>query len=195
MNFHFNPRPPWGGRPIWPCIAIISRNFNPRPPWGGRRRPLSFQPPRGHFNPRPPWGGRRTRKTKALTGFIFQSTPSVGRATMATAPNPTLATGFQSTPSVGRATRPPCVRTTARRHFNPRPPWGGRRLPIKPMNTITNFNPRPPWGGRLNSLVLAVLLAIFQSTPSVGRATLCFYSKYVEVGISIHALRGEGDYL
>ena len=33
----------------------------------------------------------------------------------------------------------------------------------------------------------------FQSTPSVGRATLRFYSKYVEVGISIHALRGEGD--
>ena len=79
-----------------------------------------------------------------------------------------------------------------------------------------NFNPRPPWGGRLSSLALAVLLPIFQSTPSVGRATTdredCYTDKEKfqstpSVGratdtkaketrkedISIHALRGEGD--
>ena len=58
---HFNPRPPWGGRPAAfkikvPLELFISihalrgegdrgrmelstdaQNFNPRPPWGGRR--------------------------------------------------------------------------------------------------------------------------------------------------------------
>ena len=34
------------------------------------------------------------------------------------------------------------------------------------------FNPRPPWGGRLNQLIRSALGDIFQSTPSVGRATL-----------------------
>ncbi len=67
----------------------------------------------------------------------------------------------------------------------------------------------------LNSLVLVVLLPIFQSTPSVGRATKlynkqlesCLFQSTPSVGratlsrdslflvkdISIHALRGEGD--
>ena len=34
---YFNPRPPWGGRPIHAPIPIPSIYFNPRPPWGGRR--------------------------------------------------------------------------------------------------------------------------------------------------------------
>ena len=33
----------------------------------------------------------------------------------------------------------------------------------------------------------------FQSTPSVGRATIRLAVIYIEVDISIHALRGEGD--
>ena len=45
----------------------------------------------------------------------------------------------------------------------------------------------------MNSLVLAVLLPIFQSTPSVGRATTNSEDSYTDQKISIHALRGEGD--
>ena len=33
----------------------------------------------------------------------------------------------------------------------------------------------------------------FQSTPSVGRATICSKISYNKEDISIHALRGEGD--
>ncbi len=33
------------------------------------------------FNPRPPWGGRRSALPSALMELLFQSTPSVGRAT------------------------------------------------------------------------------------------------------------------
>ena len=45
----------------------------------------------------------------------------------------------------------------------------------------------------LNSLVLVALLVIFQSTPSVGRATFKPDKVYDFIYISIHALRGEGD--
>ena len=34
----------------------------------------------------------------------------------------------------------------------------------------------------------------FQSTPSVGRATNCKYANLKQCYISIHALRGEGDF-
>ena len=79
-----------------------------------------------------------------------------------------------------------------------------------------NFNPRPPRGGRPNSLYMALLETIFQSTPSARRATLCtvpcpvqaldfnprpprggrpgnFRGKRPGGRISIHALREEGD--
>ena len=106
-----------------------------------------------------------------LVMILFQSTPSVGRATFNFSPNHSLSS-FQSTPSVGRATRG--QRQTTKRHsdFNPRPPWGGRRMPTKNMDSRS----------------------IFQSTPSVGRATVGeIYGPNIPVKISIHALRGEGD--
>ena len=79
-------------------------------------------------------------------------------------------------------------------HFNPRPPWGGRRKHHQSWNNAVGisihtlrgegdqmtpsltrsasyFNPRPPWGGRLR------------------REQLPHGNLY----ISIHALRGEGD--
>ena len=80
-------------------------------------------------------------------------------------------------------------------HFNPRPPWGGRRSRpqilvcylaisihalrgegdyVLPLDLLTTeyFNPRPPWGGR----------------PPQNFIKNRHYNK-----ISIHALRGEGD--
>ena len=57
-------------------------------------------------------------------------------------------------------------------HFNPRPPWGGRHNSGGTIPSISvDFNPRPPWGGRLYQ--------------GAGTET--------GTGISIHALRGEGD--
>ncbi len=57
--------------------------------------------------------------------------------------------------------------------FNPRPPWGGRRRGMSTALWCRYFNPRPPWGGRL-----------------------CVQNKAVDKlrDISIHALRGEGDF-
>ena len=55
------------------------------------------------------------------------------------------------------------------------------------------FNPRPPWGGRRACPAALFISLEFQSTPSVGRATLCRCETAILAIISIHALRGEGD--
>ena len=55
------------------------------------------------------------------------------------------------------------------------------------------FNPRPPRGGRPLSKAAASSSAIFQSTPSARRATILLSVVVGEIGISIHALREEGD--
>ena len=80
-----------------------------------------------------------------------------------------------------------------RHHFNPRPPWGGRHLIQMLLLLMTNFNPRPPWGGRPAGETAHEYISKFQSTPSVGRATLFLACFSHGEGISIHALRGEGD--
>ena len=124
---------------------------------------------------------------------------------------------FQSTPSVGRATKTGGEMAEGILNFNPRPPWGGRRDTIAFLNIAIDFNPRPPWGGRLWSVVASVSgPEVFQSTPSVGRATAKLHLSMIDIYhfnprppwggrrariwhqsslpiISIHALRGEGD--
>ena len=58
---------------------------------------------------------------------------------------------FQSTPPVWGATPyRRCRRPSARSHFNPRPPCGGRPRPSCPIRSFRHFNPRPPCGGRRN---------------------------------------------
>ena len=99
----------------------------------------------------------------------FQSTPSAWRATSASVSGLRSVT-FQSTPSAWRATRPLRGLCSLRqisihalrvegdggwedvapvvRHFNPRPPRGGRLTPTCAQQALSNFNPRPPRGGR-----------------------------------------------
>ena len=56
-----------------------------------------------------------------------------------------------------------------------------------------NFYPRPPRGGRLAYDWLVVLIDLFLSTPSARRATKHCEEGALKYGISIHALREEGD--
>ena len=103
---------------------------------------------------------------------------------------------FQSTPSVGRATIIANKRAEEVTHFNPRPPWGGRlKLRIALYGHIL-FQSTPSVGrATLTGSEMLAATLIFQSTPSVGRATNGMDeiddAKFI---ISIHALRGEGDY-
>ena len=65
----------------------------------------------------------------------------------------------------------PSLRTSSAAYFYPRPPRGGRRGAGFPDNAVVQF----------------------LSTPSARRATVPRLSGFVEVTISIHALREEGD--
>ena len=101
---------------------------------------------------------------------------------------------FQSTPSVGRATL--CTGTLSEfmAHFNPRPPWGGRPGSFMYLKHIYPFQSTPSVGRATDvHQKPTVGIDLFQSTPSVGRATKIRDKDIKTAIISIHALRGEGD--
>ena len=123
---------------------------------------------------------------------------------------------FLSTPSVWRATRLDFVQCgddsisihalraegdhrsgqgrTASAHFYPRPPCGGRRWPTgRALCSHAYFYPRPPCGGRQMPRAESSIMRLFLSTPSVWRATGNSLKLAGFSGISIHALRVEGD--
>ena len=79
-----------------------------------------------YFNPLPPYGGRRLIRYPFSRIHAFQSTPSVWRETrsrLSAISQPI----FQSTPSVWRETVQKCLSCFQSCHFNPLPPYGGRR--------------------------------------------------------------------
>ena len=59
--------------------------------------------------------------------------------------------------------------------------------------TIDYFYPRPPRGGRLERSAYSPYALEFLSTPSARRATDFVLVDVVQLIISIHALREEGD--
>ena len=77
--------------------------------------------------------------------------------------------------------------------FYPRPPRGGRHGAHLRPSCPSNFYPRPPRGGRQIAPGVRVNLNKFLSTPSARRATLLELDGRDGLGISIHALREEGD--
>ena len=102
-------------------------------------------------------------------------------------------------------------------YFYPRPPRGGRRIFFTSINDAgQDFYPRPPRGGRLGAPVwilakpdfyprpprggrhlhryAAPRMMSFLSTPSARRATISAPPHSTSSGISIHALREEGDH-
>ena len=81
-DYYFNPRPPWGGRPIQTVFEILLVVFQSTPSVGRATKGMIENGKQHiHFNPRPPWGGRQYPAVLTDEVFEFQSTPSVGRAT------------------------------------------------------------------------------------------------------------------
>ena len=102
-------------------------------------------------------------------------------------------------------------------YFNPRPPWGGRRIWRVGRNFCVKISIHALRGEgdvsdtqRYRAIGNISIHALrgegdeakrkkiycdseFQSTPSVGRATKPWHLLCDARGISIHALRGEGD--
>ena len=100
------------------------------------------------FNPRPPCGERHSAYFFGVTAMLFQSTPSLRRAT-----NKGMAKDFVETVSIHAL-----LAESDTSWCWPRP-------------TAHCFNPRPPCGERLGRRNFYVAFAGFQSTPSLRRAT------------------------
>ena len=168
---HFNPRSPWGERPLRVGICWCVVGFQSTLPVGGAtvsacmygyKRNISIHAPRGgsdhilhgtligriNFNPRSPWGERLVVERAAPSEGKFQSTLPVGGAT-------TL---------LGR---------------------------LRPSHQ--DFNPRSPWGERRSGARVSVTNQVFQSTLPVGGATMGGKCSEYQCRISIHAPRGGSD--
>ena len=81
LDSNFYPRPPRGGRRLFPAHGPLRPYFYPRPPRGGRRLCHKFRPCDRNFYPRPPRGGRPTSDSDYRVVSLFLSTPSARRAT------------------------------------------------------------------------------------------------------------------
>ena len=146
-----------------------------------------------HFYPRPPRGGRRSLGVSTLyyAEISIHALREEGDRTAHGISN--AAYRFLSTPSARRATgadegirQAQAISIHALREEGDRP--HGRR-----DRGIENFYPRPPRGGRPRSLMQESSFCQFPSTPSARRATVEYRRGHCRDGISIHALREEGD--
>ena len=130
---YINPRPPRGGRPGITSIGQYAFRFQSTPPargatWLGRL----VGTPLAYFNPRPPRGGRLiVFVTVLLLPRISIHAPREGGDASLIA-QVSVDYLFQSTPPARGATAAADKRRSARQHFNPRPPRGGRPDPYSP---------------------------------------------------------------
>ena len=146
-----------------------------------------------YFYPRPPRGGRQScphsrlqrlgisihalreegdhlpRSWHLAAANFYPRPPRGGRPSRQT--KMVSALRFLSTPSARRATRAFHSTVPGLRYFYPRPPRGGRPSPRRRGLAASYFYPRPPRGGR----------------------HIIFSRVFGNGGISIHALREEGD--
>ncbi len=218
-SFHFNPRPPWGGRLDFRCRLVTAREFQSTPSVGratlqilpdlSRKWTFQSTPSVGRatlqilpdlsrkwtFQSTPSVGRATLQILPDLSRkWTFQSTPSVGRATLQILPDLSRKWTFQSTPSVGRATLQILPDLSRKWTFQSTPSVGRATLQILPdLSRKWTFQSTPSVGRATQSDKLYVLRISFQSTPSVGRATFIAGYDIILCGISIHALRGEGD--
>ena len=145
------------------------------------------------FNPRPPCGERPDKLSTEFTTLLFQSTPSLRRATVLVPQAKVSFPGFNPRPPCGERPQPrgqtsnpvpvsihallaesdglAVVAVKIGDCFNPRPPCGERR-PCQDVVHLTGcFNPRPPCGERPKTFSSPPAAKSFQSTPSLRRAT------------------------
>ena len=193
-QFHFNPRPPRGGRLGRVHVAQDGIRFQSTPPargatWpctrGARRYKISIHAPREggdaaadgwethhpNFNPRPPRGGRRAHAGRLGPHDNFNPRPPRGGRQKIRYDVAIPSVISIHAPREGGDIIPEDI-TTDTSDFNPRPPRGGRpRSRQGPEGLGPYFNPRPPRGGRQNVKTSHKRPPLFQSTPPARGAT------------------------
>ena len=69
----------------------------------------------------------------------------------------------------------------------------GHTVRASSISTTISIHALRGEGDKGRFITSSILYFLFQSTPSVGRATDCYLWLISSIKISIHALRGEGD--
>ena len=217
---YFYPRPPRGGRHavltangIATAISIHAlreEGDNAMQAINSAKQSFLSTPSARRATRHPHIGHRRFRQ--------FLSTPSARRATSALSPYISEKTDFYPRPPRGGRRALCHQRIGDHDNFYPRPPRGGRQQPAgktggqkrflstpsarratraadRCFRWLSHFYPRPPRGGRLPLGLELFRKMIFLSTPSARRATTGKRLMTDAEGISIHALREEGDLL
>ena len=145
-----------------------------------------------NFYPRPPRGGRRARTSEIQLLFKFLSTPSARRATPITKPCSSKLFVFLSTPSARRATQGRCPDCQPL-EFLSTPSARRATNYVFFFPHSFQFLSTPSARRATEAEYLGHEAGRFLSTPSARRAT-CSHSHFRHRGgISIHALREEGD--
>ena len=163
--------------------------------------------------------GDRVPAMQELHHIAFLSTPSARRATKRIEFQCGLAYDFYPRPPRGGRRYVEESVFPCKGHFYPRPPRGGRHLAVRVMEIVEdfyprpprggrpapcckgadqsqNFYPRPPRGGRHYSFVRARRTrGHFYPRPPRGGRPANATARDLTDGISIHALREEGDYM
>ena len=168
----FQSTPPvWGATMPISSMVNIPLAFQSTPPvWGATapklagddRKNISIHAPRGGGDPTSPWGAGAT-------------------------------TGFQSTPPVWGATNGKAISTDELKFQSTPPVWGATCSGMGHSVWLRHFNPRPPCGGRQGIASTVGHVGQFQSTPPVWGATNGYFGPPYEGHISIHAPRVGGD--
>ena len=193
---YFNPRAPYGARhplytalrhrilfqstrPIWGAtvrITLAGRDYiefqSTRPIWGATQVDRAGDVRRKNFNPRAPYGARHGRKEWEIGVSPFQSTRPIWGATSNYIEHLITQALFQSTRPIWGAT--PDEPTDRDHHpdFNPRAPYGARRLQLKKYFGCSNISIHAPHMGRDDFLKGNVTEADrFQSTRPIWGAT------------------------
>ena len=169
--YDFNPRSPWGERPMHQIVPVSRFRFQSTLPVGGattsfrqtkKSQSISIHAPRGgsdiddfrecggqkNFNPRSPWGERPWLRPPSRPGSC---------------------------------------------DFNPRSPWGERLVHGAVLVPLLRFQSTLPVGGATVVFSNWSLVVRFQSTLPVGGATGGGGGGGRRYGISIHAPRGGSD--
>ena len=150
-----------------------------------RFRRVSIHAFRGEGDPR--------RSGRLPSNPVFQSTPSGGKATFATAAR------SRNTPRCfnprlpgGRRRAVPRRRFLLASRFNPRLPGGRRRAGLSSSKIAASFNPRLPGGRRpCNRMFYRAHRGFNPRLPGGRRPDEDVIA--LLNGVSIHAFRGEGD--
>ena len=139
------------------------------------------------------------------------------RTTKTKSSQETNSSKFQSTSPVWRTTHDVSQWNGAIRHFNPRPPCGGRQTkesincadvqfqstsPVwrttensfRRESLLRYFNPRPPCGGRRSAVVVTFDDNDFNPCPPCGGRPLSLLLWQMHLRISIHVPRVEDDF-